>query len=1247
MRSLRTRPGSGLLTLLVLACVSTVARPVAAMPVVAQAVQVAPDEAASAIAAALLDLSHPPTFDCNEVLARGIRIVEQHAASPATSDLVLRILALADRADTSPTIWPKIQGLLGIAALHGTAVHDLRSALALRASHLGDAAKYRELSPRAEYALAALAIGPFGDRLDDGFGRHELPEFALPPFDAKLEGRFGAPVSWRLVEARPLATRLELEPRGLGSKGRGTQFGLIQVDAQETRQAFVQLTCNGSHEAWWNGSKIASIHRVVDRGPTRQYHGILLRKGWNHLLIKCSEPNASSFSARFTDEGDRAITEPALRIETKAELHEIAPVPDVDVAAPMKFVDSFAWLEARLAERDNAIVRAAAYNLRARDGFGDEGLGMVRTAFEASRSNMALRAALMATWRLARHVPTDVQSSAIRRLLDETSSADREQHAYVFYRYLDQLVADDKKEDAMRLCDERLAKSPGEAVTLDKRMRIAQSLGWDSEARRSLEKLTQVASQPAGYLRDLANVLAREGAPRRALEVAQKALAQRPGDPALLRAATSLAQRTGQRELALAYIDRRFESEPDAPAKRLLMAGLAIDERRLPDGIALLEEALAETPDDPDLIERLTKLYYRSGNEAKALELGERCLEVRPERHELRHWMTMVRGTSRFPELEPWRLDVDAAISSFAMSDIDKSTPTTLVLDQMVVRVYEDGSQMEETHVLRHINDARGVEASESAEAAAAADELLALRTITPDGASWLPHRVEGSFTMPRLAPGVFIEEQYRNTKGSPGLGPIDFVNFFFRGTDKPYRFSRLVVVMPAKQSFGDFVMRVFPKEAVQVQELGELRAWIFLRENQTPIAEEPSMPPITELAPSVSFGRDEALAPALRLWRNQFEALTLPYVELRNAATEICRGKSDDTEKAKAIHDFVHQHCPDASQRSGSPAPVSVLLKREGPRFWLELALLSCADIAWKAAAIRPYAPGFDPDPEPLLRSADRYAARGAMVFPRGGEPYWLIFGAPRWTPFAELPTHFGESPTSGCPYLLLEGDVGVPGILDGPGTDDLAEFRVDARVTLREGNAAWTAEITMPSSTGLRLKEQTRTMPADRRQQFAQQLAGYFFRGSLTLGRIEWLELDDVGTPFRMRMHLLGRRALRQSGSSTVLTAPIPPTGFTRAFGGREARVHPFVITTMQVQDWVLRIDPAEQSFAEVPAGRSEQVGPLTWSLSYEYDGKDLIVRRKTILRPGRIEAKDYSDFLRACRRIDDAETSVLRLR
>lgn len=1212
----------------------------------ARAVAPAPD-VAQELSSLLLDLSYPPSYAVDALTSRGIDAIERHPASPLTADLVARVLGLAAAPHASPKIWSRLQGLLDQKDLHGLTRLALRSALARRLVVQNKVAEANRRSPRDEYLRAALAIGPFGDAFGDGYGVTESPEYEKPDLAKTMKGRFGHPVRWRAIHARPTSTQLELAPPGLGPQARGTHYALVQIESASTRPAWMQITCTGSFESWWNGERLLAMHRGIDRGPTRQFAPLLLRKGWNALLFKCASSNVSAFAARLVDEQGDALLGESVRIESDATVHEVAPLPAEDIAPPGAFEDGVAWLTSQRTRSDDASVLAALGNLTARQGFGDAGLAMAKDAFESSPDDPRLRVALMATWRMARHVPTDINRSALRTLMRGYDAQNSQAHAWLFFAYVDQAFADDEKEAAIRALDSRLDASPDEVVTLDRKWRLLRSLRWNGDAHRVLEKLASLAPQPHTYLRALADAIDRAGAPRRALTYLDKALARRPGDISLIQKGLALAKKSGQPDRVDRFLAQRWSRDPESRDARRARAAIAVERRQYAKALQILESVQKETPDDADLLERMTDVAYRAGDDAKAAEWAERCLTVRPERHDLRHRLARMRGEARFPELAPWRLDVASAISSFEEDDSDRSSPTTLVLDQMVVRVYADGSQMEETHVLRRVNDRRGVEESESADAAAAADELIALRTITPDGRSWSPHRVSDSFSMPRLAPGVFIEEHYRNTKSAPGLSPIDFVRFFFRGVGKPYRYSRLVVVLPKEHTFGRFIYRNFPTEAVQTQDLGDLRAFVFLRENQPPITQETAMPGVEEIAPWVTLGRDADIAPAIRSWRTQFEALTVPYAEIREKSAELCRGKKTDIDRARAIHDFVHAHTPDASQRTGSPQPVSVLLKAEGPRFWLELALLSAADIAWTPAVIRPYSRAFDPEPDPALRGWDRWPARGALVKPRDAEPYWLILGATRWQPFGALPSHFGNVPTDGCPYLLLEGDVGRPGVFDGPSLSELGDFKVRARVKLREDDAIVEAEIYMPGNTGLGIKERIRTMPEDQRRLAGQQLASLFFRGTMQYQKVTWLGLEDRGSGLRMRYQMLKRQAMRKRGNNRVLAAIIPPRGYTRIFGGRDRRQHPFVFRGLIVDDWEVRIDPGASQFLEVPKGKLVQHEIMTWASSFERDGNELVIRRRAILRPGRIAPEDYQSFLRLCREVDSAESLPISLR
>ena len=108
-------------------------------------------------------------------------------------------------------------------------------------------------------------------------------------------------------------------------------------------------------------------------------------------------------------------------------------------------------------------------------------------------------------------------------------------------------------------------------------------------------------------------------------------------------------------------------------------------------------------------------------------------------------------------------------VAAFQPTERETGASSTLLLDRMVVAFRPDGSYVREVHQVRRLNDQAGVAAHEEARAAADADEVIRLRTILPDGTSVVPKRVAGSFAMPRLAPGAFVEELWTERVDGPG----------------------------------------------------------------------------------------------------------------------------------------------------------------------------------------------------------------------------------------------------------------------------------------------------------------------------------------------------------------------------------------------------------------------------------------------------------------------------------------------
>ena len=1189
----------------------------------------------------LIEGSYTTAWSPLEPQLRIERALAKVGDSPVAELLVDRWRSLQSAVEAKPLAWQRMTKLLDRNDLHGLARVTIRRSLARRLEDLGKFAEAEEMGPGDEYVQHALALGPFGDEGNHYHGVRYLPEYEELDVDRLYEGRFEK-ISFHMVTRSKGNTRLDLSPKTLSGRRIGCHYGIVQVRSDTETPAWLEIHCLGSFEAWWNGRQVASIDRTVAREAVRIHLPGVLRKGWNRILIKTTSSRTRSFTLRFTNErGDKLA---GIIEENKKKLHPIAVAqPGEADRIPEPFLTASDWFETRLEAMGRPPILLAMLGiLRSSVALEtDIGLALVKDAAARQPDDLSIKALLLEAWRMARHVPADIRRRELRSLLTELDAAIFE-NRHLFRRKLDRLYADDKREDALELCEKRLQLHPGELSTLEFKYDILRRWRWTEEAQSVLDELLRLAPHSTKLILRKAASQERTGNPKLALTTIEAALTKEPGQRGLLTRALSLSRKVGDIARREMYLRRVYRKNKDSDMAKRAKATWFNDQGRHGEAVNLLTEISKNRPLDPTSLKDLADAEILAGQQESALLHYKKCLELDPQQHDLRRYVSRLEGKSDFPELAQWQLDGMRAALEYERRAEDADSRSTLVLDQMIIRVYEDGSQMEETHQLRRINDQKGVERYEEATAAAQAEELLELRTIHGDGSSYSPHLVSGSFSMPSLEPSAFIEERYRNFKGSPGAQPIDFVSFFFSGQNEPYRFSRLVVILPKGQRLGRFHTVNFPMSQVERKDLGDLEAWIFLKENMPRVIAERLMPPVDEIVPWVTFGKDRDIKTYVRLKRTSIDAMTKPWAEIRHAAANACKGLSDEGMKAKAIHDFVHAHTPDVSFRPGSGNAMSVLFKGEGDRFALQLAMLRSQGIKWTPVLIRPIPPEMDPKPEPLFNNPAFYSMLAAYVEPKGHAAFWILRGTSRYTPFAQLPSLLPNgNPIGGCHYLLLSGDSGQPGYMPGSSYQELATLKIDATLRIRGNEGKLIANATLQGPTGFAFKEQMRAQSRNVQERWARQMIAARQFNGFTVNKIEFPDLAEKGGPLKIRFWLSSSRILERRKNGYTLRPILPPSSLTRAFASRSSRKHPLVLPGYDMSHWRLSIDPGKHRFAKLPEGLLLRKMILDYGLSMEHRDGKLVIERRRILRPGRVAPERFAEFLDLCRQVDDLES------
>jgi putative PEP-CTERM system TPR-repeat lipoprotein len=137
---------------------------------------------------------------------------------------------------------------------------------------------------------------------------------------------------------------------------------------------------------------------------------------------------------------------------------------------------------------------------------------------------------------------------------------------------------------------------------------------------------------PGNPLYDIVSAELYEKAGRRddAVDLLEKAIAQRPSADALIGALSGLYARTGDPGKAETVLKTRLEVDPKDVAVRSALAALYLKQKKYDDAIAEYMRLVAEHPADAMALNNLAWLYQQKGDLAKARGLAEQAVAVAP-----------------------------------------------------------------------------------------------------------------------------------------------------------------------------------------------------------------------------------------------------------------------------------------------------------------------------------------------------------------------------------------------------------------------------------------------------------------------------------------------------------------------------------------------------------------------------------------------------------------------------------------
>lgn len=1186
----------------------------------------------AAVADVLVEARVPSVDDADRLATLLLDAARDNARSPLAELLLQNAAGVLDEVDDPK---PHIAALRSLLAgeVHGFARQEAMRTLRGLLREFGASGDGADLDPFAGYATKLACIGPFGDDGDHFLDAVYAPDLGFPAPGTVLRGRYGE-VSPYVVTRRP--DRREIELVRPGDDRSGCFFASHCIESDRAIAAWIEVESGSAWRLWLDGVVVADRLRPTLRVPRRTLVPVRLRAGVNRVVVKTGLEDQNTVGLRYVDA--RGATLAGVKeLDPMGTAALGGPVPD-DIPSPPVFTDGVEVLLREARDKDGRLVpaiAAAAALESLRVGDIDRGTDLLFAFDPEGPDDPRLALAIGEAWRSCPDMPRDLRDGLIHRIVDRAAKA-APRHWFAQAARADLLRGEDRLEDAARLLAGLLRDAHAGRSTFARLVAVQRSLGDAGGAERTCEDWLRTHPLDEDARGAIVRLHLERGSLTTAMRLLQDGLTLAPGQPALLHQTLSLATELGRAEVARNALARLHADDPDSFAARRDAADLARQLGDL-DGARELESALAVDPRaDRKTLTGLASLALRDGDDARARTLLGRVCTLRPAAsiEEQRTLARLSGAVDDFPRIARFLAaadEIERMVKAFAPGARDAGAPATVLVDRMVVEMLPDGGRIEVVQQLRRINDLQGVQANEEATQAANADEVLRLRTLTGDGQSFVPSKVKGEYAMPRLEPGVFVEELWRRHVDAPDGGPWHGPSFLFQSEDEPFEHSELVLILPPGAR-GELRGRGIdaPPERITLDD-GRV-ALRIVREAVPRLPQERATPPVGDLVPMVAWGEDDSFAAQVRLITIAAPIRARVTAPIRAATARVTAGCEGDLARARAIHAFVN----DKIGVEANADATATLLRGQGSRFFLEAAMLDSAGVPLQHAAVRAEADELSSTETSLFLCDNAPQVPAVEVLPRDGAPLWLFADTPRHAPLGFVPA------TRAGAMLLRAGSGDLDRLPRGearaPGWTARGVFTLDA-----DGNGELDVELTLRDARGLQFAQQVRELERSRRGLIARNIGAQLFRG----WTLRDAEIPDVapGETFRVNLRMLRRGALEPSGDQRALALPFPSAEMFKRLGDQGPRLLPMRIDGLSLDDWSVLVRPGSHwRIASIPQSFVAEGAAADFSLRYTIEDDGVRIDRRHTVRPATIPAAQFDEWVHFLRTADRAEDGRL---
>jgi cellulose synthase operon protein C len=822
----------------------------------------------------------------------------------------------------------------------------------------------------------------------------------------------------------------------------------------------------------------------------------------------------------------------------------------------------------------------------------------------------------------------------------------------------DPIFADSQRRDLMRELLERASQK--DAGLWAPRLTIAVTRAERTgpiEAAREVGALVDTFPDVPAVLSQLSQLYGQLGW-RAELSRSVRELARRfPEDPSALAQAVAVFDSEGESEKADELVQRIKKLDPDSELG-LVRALSRADYRAALEELKLLGK---RRPDRKDIVERVSDVMVRAGNENETWKKLEAAIEKDKKEEEprlaladaylasnkhdaliqaivqatqagaptdrLEGALDLVEGAT---ELEPFRMNSERVIADFEKSGASLEGTAARVLDYSAVWVKSDGSSRLLEHEIVRVQSGEAI--TEMAEQPLRGGMFLKLRVVKKDGRTLEPEVVGGkpTVTMPHLEIGDYIETERIESNPSDGqhgaryLGP----RWFFREENVAYARSEFVIVSPPERPLQIETRNEVPPPVVTQMNGLIVRRWRVDASPAAPV--EPFSAPIVEFLPSVQVGWGVSAESTLRAMSNAVDERTPIDPRIERIARRIVEGAKKE-DRARRLYRWIISNVEDGEENDGR----RVIVGKNGNLWRGFITLCRALDIPVDYAVVqnRLTLPPQGPFSESMIYTQPLLKVRA------GATPTWLTLGS-KHAPFGYVPAE-----TRGMPAVVLFGDSWEKTTTPAGGTVDDAATEGTVKLAV-DGSAELDLVQSFQGKYATGLRSVLSQLPARQiRDAIETRLLGGALRGvELVSHKLEGL--DDPDSPIRIVTKSRARAFAQPVGKTLVVQPPFIPR--LSQYATLPARQTPLLIADSLSQRVKLAIELPQGASLESRLGPLEvQDGERRVSVADKSAAGKITLERRISIPAGRVQTRDYAKFLEFTRNADEAIAGSVRIR